>query len=443
MQLNDDMWRSIASRVHGPRELAAMACASSALRSVAWAPDVAAPVLLRLPPSDSDTLRRMLACRDWLDVLQRMHALEATRDDRSTDSCGGACRGGVAWHRWCLAAVEMQQVPLIAWLYSGAMDNVGSDSAGSAPSPQPAATVAVPSPQLAAPSSSSATPSSGQPHAARDAPSALTMPSMSLLERRSRAARGMLPKARGGAAPLCTRLSNGRAAFGGNAPAPATPADVHHGGDAALRLACSLGHVSVVRCLLSAGADVHAHDGAPLALAAGSGHVELARMLIEEAGARVTAGGNKALSAAVASQSANALDALRLLLNFGADVHAVDNFALRWACLHNRLGVAELLLDRGANVHAAGEDALYQAAKGGHLAIVRLLLSRGANAAACPDAIPRAVERGHVEVAEALRSAARPRFSAALRRHAKNLCNVFLNMNGSSESKPASGGRSR
>eukprot|EP00955_Chlamydomonas_euryale_P048100 353872-Chlamydomonas_euryale.AAC.13 len=89
-----------------------------------------------------------------------------------------------------------------------------------------------------------------------------------------------------------------------------------------------------------------------------------------------------------------------------------------------RLGVAELLLDRGANVHAAGEDALYQAAKGGHLAIVRLLLSRGANAAACPDAIPRAVERGHVEVAEALRSAARPRFSAALRRHAKNLCNA-------------------
>eukprot|EP00955_Chlamydomonas_euryale_P048101 353872-Chlamydomonas_euryale.AAC.14 len=65
------------------------------------------------------------------------------------------------------------------------------------------------------------------------------------------------------------------------------------------------------------------------------------------AGARVTAGGNKALSAAVASQSANALDALRLLLNFGADVHAVDNFALRWACLHNRCACVRMCCHQG------------------------------------------------------------------------------------------------
>ncbi|KAG1680765.1 hypothetical protein FOA52_008098 [Chlamydomonas sp. UWO 241] len=192
-------------------------------------------------------------------------------------------------------------------------------------------------------------------------------------------------------------------------------ADVHYRDDAPLRTACATGDASTVRALLAAGANAHARDGAPLAIAAGGGHSEVVRLLIEEADVDVCAGADKALHAAVASTQQGALATLSLLLSSGAAVGASDNFALRWACLHNRLHVARALIDAGADVHAAREDALYQSAKSGHAEIVELLLERGADAAACPDAAARAAERGHAAVAARLRHAARPRPGALLR----------------------------
>ena len=46
--------------------------------------------------------------------------------------------------------------------------------------------------------------------------------------------------------------------------------------------------------------------------------------------------GGVALSASIASDQPAHLAVLALLLGKGANVHAADNFALRWACSHGR-----------------------------------------------------------------------------------------------------------
>jgi len=61
-------------------------------------------------------------------------------------------------------------------------------------------------------------------------------------------------------------------------------ADVGFCNDAALRHACHIGDVAMVRMLVGHGADIQARDGMPLALAAAGGHVDVSRFLIEEAG---------------------------------------------------------------------------------------------------------------------------------------------------------------
>ena len=57
---------------------------------------------------------------------------------------------------------------------------------------------------------------------------------------------------------------------------------------------------------------------------------------------------------------------------------ARDDKALRLAALTGQLEMVKLLLDRGANIHAVNERALWNARRNGHAAVVALLLERGA-----------------------------------------------------------------
>jgi len=50
------------------------------------------------------------------------------------------------------------------------------------------------------------------------------------------------------------------------------------------------------------------------------------------------------------------------LIAAGADVHADDDYALRWAARYGHADVVELLLEAKADVHADNEEALRQAA---------------------------------------------------------------------------------
>ena len=64
------------------------------------------------------------------------------------------------------------------------------------------------------------------------------------------------------------------------------------------------------------------------------------------------------------------LDQVMISLEKGADVHADDDEALRWASGNGHLEVVRLLLEKGADVHAR---ALQWASQRGHLEVVRLL----------------------------------------------------------------------
>jgi ankyrin repeat protein len=87
------------------------------------------------------------------------------------------------------------------------------------------------------------------------------------------------------------------------------------------------------------------------------------------------------------------------LINHGADIHAGNNWPLRYASSINRLQVIQCLIDAGANVHAFNDAALYCASSSGHLKVVQCLLKAGANV---HYALIVASVNGHVEVVQCL-----------------------------------------
>ena len=100
------------------------------------------------------------------------------------------------------------------------------------------------------------------------------------------------------------------------------------------------------------------------------------------------------------------LAAVNRLLAAGADVHALDDLALRWASFNGHLAVVQALLAAGARVHANNDYALRQASENGHLAVVQTLLAAGADVHANNDyALRWASRNGHIAVVQALLAA--------------------------------------
>lgn len=82
-----------------------------------------------------------------------------------------------------------------------------------------------------------------------------------------------------------------------------------------------------------------------------------------------------------------------LLLAHGIDVNAgrgqKGGTPLHYAVANGRADIVGLLLDAGADVHAVDDHSyqpLYFASVVGHFGIIRDLVRRGASAVACPDA---------------------------------------------------------
>ena len=57
------------------------------------------------------------------------------------------------------------------------------------------------------------------------------------------------------------------------------------------------------------------------------------------------------------------MEVVKYLVDNGADIHANDDCALRWAAEHGRLEVVKYLIDNGADIHARGDRALNFATK--------------------------------------------------------------------------------
>lgn len=130
---------------------------------------------------------------------------------------------------------------------------------------------------------------------------------------------------------------------------------IRSGANVTLTVAAMLGDKIEIQRLLAAGCDVNAKEAddglTPLMGAAAQGHVDAARLLIEK----------------------------------GADVHATDSkgrAALTMAAGSGHADIVELLVDKGADVDGkdkGGETALMRAARRGHSLIVHLLLHSGAD----------------------------------------------------------------
>ena len=152
-------------------------------------------------------------------------------------------------------------------------------------------------------------------------------------------------------------------------------ADVHTGGDYALRASSYRGLFEEVKVLLKAGADVHQRDDDALRSAAEEGHLEVVKVLLA-AGADVHVYDDSPLRSAAEEGH---LEIVKVLLEAGANVHTGGGYALRNAAEEGHLEIVKLLLDAGANVHANNDSPLRSAAIEGHTEIVKLLLENGAD----------------------------------------------------------------
>jgi len=156
----------------------------------------------------------------------------------------------------------------------------------------------------------------------------------------------------------------------------------------------------LVKDALSKGADVHAWDDCALRWASWNGHLEVVKVLLDT-GADVHANDDLALQ--LASENGH-VEVVKVLLDAGANVHAWDDRALQWASKNGHTEVVKVLLDASANVHADNDLALRWASEEGHTEVVKVLLDAGADVHAENDlALRYASSKGHLEVVKLLK----------------------------------------
>jgi len=67
------------------------------------------------------------------------------------------------------------------------------------------------------------------------------------------------------------------------------------------------------------------------------------------------------------------LEVVKLLVEKGADIHADNDYSLKWASGNGHLEVVKLLVEKGANIHANNDCAFQLASIYGHLEVVKFL----------------------------------------------------------------------
>jgi hypothetical protein len=73
------------------------------------------------------------------------------------------------------------------------------------------------------------------------------------------------------------------------------------------------------------------------------------------------------------------LELVKYLVSLGADIHILNEYALRLASRHGCLDVVKYLVSVGVDIHDANESALKWAVANGHLEVVKYLVSLGAD----------------------------------------------------------------
>ena len=73
------------------------------------------------------------------------------------------------------------------------------------------------------------------------------------------------------------------------------------------------------------------------------------------------------------------VEIMKYLIENGADVHARDDYAIRYSAKNGHIEVVKYLIDNGADIHACNDFALRYSAANGHLEVVKYLIENGAD----------------------------------------------------------------
>ncbi|KAF9977321.1 hypothetical protein BGZ73_006362 [Actinomortierella ambigua] len=170
--------------------------------------------------------------------------------------------------------------------------------------------------------------------------------------------------------------------------------DISSDDDRALRYAAQGGDTAMVKLLLEYGANVHSAHDHALLVACKRGHTETVRALIQ-AGADFDLDG---LPLRYATEQGH-LDIVRLLCESGAGTHWGGCIALRGAAQRGQAQIIATLLDHGADVNIHEGMPLQLACQHGHEEAVKVLLEYGADHRLEEGAAYRyALERDHERI---------------------------------------------
>jgi len=140
--------------------------------------------------------------------------------------------------------------------------------------------------------------------------------------------------------------------------------------------AIRLNNSPIIKYLINNGANVSYKRNKPFIRAVATGNLDVIKYMVDTSDPNNRFNLHFAMVIAVQN---NRLNVLKYLESIGADIHARDDIALRWAAKHGALNSVRYLIERQANVHANNDQALQWAVKGNRQDVVRYLISNGAN----------------------------------------------------------------
>ena len=199
--------------------------------------------------------------------------------------------------------------------------------------------------------------------------------------------------------------------------------------DAAIIWASGKGYLKIVKFLIENGANIHAQNNFAVIVASARGHLEVVKMLIE-CRADIHAGNDLTIyqsppydkyfelrdltnmssidtiknnDAVKFASCCGHLEVVKILIQYGANIHVDDDYAIQLALYNEHIEVVKLLIECRANVHANNDHVIKLASHIGNFDLAILLINNGGDIHNDNDcAIRIASYCGHVKVVKLL-----------------------------------------